>query len=241
MKNFENKIIDFKFFKSVNKTFNKKNINKSQNIMLTDTCEIIEESLSSYFDNEVDTEHFNIIKEHLKICKKCESKYSELKKLSNIINSSYNSLNYVPLKLINAKILNECKKVNNKLSSFIDNEISDEDAVTIKTHINNCKSCQRDYENLKMTSLLLNDYFQRTSIEEYNKYLQNKNNSTFSILKFKITKTIAGLALFIVILTLCFLTIINNYENKIIKSTKLYQTQIIQAYGKIFSVSIRKK
>jgi predicted anti-sigma-YlaC factor YlaD len=49
----------------------------------------------------------------------------------------------------------KCKEVNKKLSKFIDNKLSQNDNLLIKSHIDNCKICSSNYNNLVNTLNLL--------------------------------------------------------------------------------------
>jgi ABC-type phosphate transport system permease subunit len=49
----------------------------------------------------------------------------------------------------------KCKEVNRKLSKFIEDKLSQNDNIVIKTHIDNCKMCSSNYNNLVNTLNLL--------------------------------------------------------------------------------------
>jgi predicted anti-sigma-YlaC factor YlaD len=49
----------------------------------------------------------------------------------------------------------KCKEVNRKLSKFIEDKLSQNDNILIKSHIDNCKMCSSNYNNLVNTLNLL--------------------------------------------------------------------------------------
>lgn len=150
----------------------------------TITCNEVLDEISAYFDGELDVKLHYLVEDHLNSCMGCKAEFKKIEKLSSSIKSTFKQQEIPDLW---AKIephldnIAVCDEINENLSAYLDKELNKEEAVKVSQHLLRCKSCRRDYESLKYTSMMIKGYFERSvnAVSENNisdKVIQNFHN-----------------------------------------------------------------
>ncbi len=139
-------------------------------------CGEIKPLIPDFHDGEIkDKELYIKISEHLKVCKDCRIELQELEELSKIVKKYFDvdefEKDYKYHKdtehLINR--LDEvqyCNNVRDKISAYIDDELLEQDRLIVEKHLRKCIVCYKDYENLKLTSKIVQKYFKNLNFPE---------------------------------------------------------------------------
>ncbi len=139
-------------------------------------CEEIKALIPDFHDGEIkDKELYDKISRHLKVCKDCRAELEQLIELSKIVKKYFNveeidnSYKYnTEFLMYNPDEIQYCNNVRDKISAYIDNELLEQDRLIVEKHLKNCKICYRDYENLKLTSQIVQKYFDKINFSEAN-------------------------------------------------------------------------
>ena len=131
-------------------------------------CYEVKELIEAYYDNELSTDESRLVKEHIEGCEICAQELANLKNLGNLIKNSSNNIECSVRNLdfcsdlkIHLDNRHVCESINDKLSPYIDKELTKDELMEISEHLLYCRFCRRDYENLKETQHILKDYFTR--------------------------------------------------------------------------------
>jgi len=133
------------------------------------SCNEVLEHISEYHDGEVKLKLHYLIEEHLENCPSCQKEYKQLEKLSYILANSgknielkYESNNSLQqLVKPDLKSCETCDYVLENLSAYLDKELNKDELITISEHLMECRSCRRDYNDLKKLSYTIREYFGR--------------------------------------------------------------------------------
>ncbi|MDD3149909.1 MAG: zf-HC2 domain-containing protein [Candidatus Gastranaerophilales bacterium] len=127
-------------------------------------CQDIEKNLSAYIDDELNDNDKLFIEEHLKNCPNCQQ---QLNQLSQTISLCKNTLGKTTSNLsINYKELIEkskiCANIEEKLSPFLDGELSRQEIIEVTEHLMVCPHCRKEFYHLKQTCNCLKNYFEKS-------------------------------------------------------------------------------
>lgn len=119
-------------------------------------CDNIKEDLSAYIDNELDEKESGEIRKHLAECKDCNKEFNELSATVALLGKMkrYTAPAFIA-KAIEKEIASiggimKCQDVRNNLSAYIDHELIESEYVAIQNHLNQCNSCQKEYNELNV-------------------------------------------------------------------------------------------
>ncbi len=136
-------------------------------------CEEIRPLIPDFHDGEIkDKELYNKISKHLKVCEDCRAELEQLEALSKIVKKYFNveefDKNYKATEFVVNKLdeIQYCNNVRDKISVYVDNELPEEDRLIVEKHLKHCKMCYRDYDNLKLTSQIVQKYFDKINFSE---------------------------------------------------------------------------
>ena len=132
------------------------------------TCIQMDVLISFYIDGDLSQALKDKVKEHLDICPTCRAKYNILSSLFEdmqkacVKNEEKSSTNTYPTR--------EYKTFKNKLSAYVDNELSPEESVKMKKITINNKSARKELEDAYNIRKLMNNSFRKTKSEAKSDY-----------------------------------------------------------------------
>ena len=112
-------------------------------------CKKVSAILSLYIENNLTDKEKSFVEEHLKNCENCKNKYTYLKYLINDLKSSYKQIQELSLQKQNKLTysINEHEKFLNNISPYVDNELNNQDCISLKKHLLKSSSAQKELKN----------------------------------------------------------------------------------------------
>lgn len=172
------------------------------------TCEEINSLLSAYIDNELSTQDREKVENHLKTCTDCNNKYLEFINIRNLLQLSSQHLSDEINRPFESRKLRPdlsnidlCREVSDSLSAYLDGELSDEEIYKIAIHLEDCRACRRDLEELKELKKVINEHAQKIGAQyDHTKHLSAgeiaqrviNENKTKSLIYSALTAAIVG-------------------------------------------------
>src|SRR5574344_863582 len=127
------------------------------------TCSQVSALLSYYINDKLDDDLKQFISYHLGKCPICRAKYDALKDmLMSLEQIKENLASFNPIKVLADKGERE---MNLKISSYIDNELSDEENLRVKRNIISNPQAREKFENINTIRQMLQRDFEKTKNE----------------------------------------------------------------------------
>ena len=122
-------------------------------------CKKVTSMLSLYIDDRLNEEHKSFVEDHFKICPSCYQKYKEIKSIIENLRLSYEKVLKQAEKIENANLFNirEYEKFYYNISSYIDNELSDEESINFRKYLLKSKSARNDLKNAYNLKIQIDD------------------------------------------------------------------------------------
>ncbi len=130
-------------------------------------CKKVTSMLSLYIDDKLNDEHKSFVEEHFKVCPQCFQKYKEIKSIIENLRLSYDKVLKQAEKVETISLFNirEYEKFYMNISSYIDEELSDEESINFRKYLLKSKSARNELKNA---------YNLRTNIQESIETLKNE-------------------------------------------------------------------
>ena len=144
---------------------------------MTLTCSQMDVLISFYIDGDLSSSLKFQVEEHIKSCTTCRAKYDivksmiyEIKKNVEVENNlSKNNSNKNELEATSVQY----RLFKNSLSSYIDNELSNEENIKIKKYAINNSRARQDLQDNYNIRRILNDSFKKTKSEVKQDFSKN--------------------------------------------------------------------
>lgn len=122
-------------------------------------CKQVSALLSYYIQGKTNYQLTNFIEHHLKNCKSCREKYETLKKVFDGFSEAKTHINQ-----INSANSNFVYKTEffEKMSAYLDNELSDEDSFRFKKYAIANPSVRNELESMYKVKNVMNTSFEKT-------------------------------------------------------------------------------
>ena len=178
------------------------------------TCEQMDILISFYIENEISPALKKQVEEHLKNCKKCDSKYNMIKSMVTEIKDSLSEVetfsDSFPTESYDNNSPYHYDKFKTNLSAYIDNELSTDENLKIKKYTIRNRKARKDLEESYSIRKLMNDSFQKSKNELRQDFSRNiikrleledeRAQNFYPAIKILITFTISVLFLTTVVL-----------------------------------------
>jgi len=194
----------------------------------TVSCDEVLDELAAYYDGELDLKLHYSIEDHLNTCTGCKAEFEKIKKLGDLIRSSANTdveLDIWPKVEADLEKVYICDKVQDKISPYLDKELTKDEIILVSQHLLECKHCRRDYDDLKYTQSLVHRYFK--NISKYNELALSRYKNVLKRLELQERRRVffASVAISLIIASLTWVSI-TTVEPDVIKSTYVYQSDL---------------
>ncbi len=142
------------------------------------TCAQMDVLISFYIDNDLSKILKTKVEEHLESCPACRAKYEIIKSMLTDLKTSIGKDESLPEEVIyssvsNVPISSQYRVFQNKLSAYIDNELSNEDNIKIKKFTINNKKARKELEDTYNIRKLMNDSFRKTKADAKHDFSKN--------------------------------------------------------------------
>lgn len=172
------------------------------------TCSQVIALLTYYVQGKTNYQVTNFIESHLKKCKSCRDKLETLKKVLQNLNAEKIKIDNLEVKKV-VPISSYGNNFIEKMSAYLDNELSDEDTVRFKKFAIANPPVRKELENMYKLKNAINSSFEKTRNnfkEDFTKDIIVKLNIQDVIfMKDPVFKVVS---VFVVILTLCSLGVV---------------------------------
>ena len=142
------------------------------------TCAQMDVLISFYIDNDLSKILKTKVEEHLESCPACRAKYEIIKSMLTDLKTSIGKDESLPEEVIYSSVsdvpISSLYRIfQNKLSAYIDNELSNEDNIKIKKFTINNKKARKELEDTYNIRKLMNDSFRKTKADAKHDFSKN--------------------------------------------------------------------
>lgn len=118
---------------------------------LPSICEVIQEDLSAYLDGELTAPAQEGVKEHLKTCEECLSKFTALNETNRLLAKGLELPADISVDIwskVKNRLNADCALIDNELSAYLDQEVVTLRHREITKHLTDCTNCQSEFARL---------------------------------------------------------------------------------------------
>jgi anti-sigma factor RsiW len=129
---------------------------------LPGVCEVIQEDLSAYLDDELAPIASDGISQHLGSCSPCSNQYESLRSTSGILSKSMalpGDINIDLWAAIKSRLNEDCALIQGELSAFADQEVPLLRHRSITAHLLECPQCRLRFSDINKVSELLHQNY----------------------------------------------------------------------------------
>src|SRR5574344_967151 len=128
------------------------------------TCSQVSALLSYYIEDKLNDELKQFVCAHLQVCPNCRAKYDALKDMMESLEVIRENLS--KFESVTAVNKEQDWEQNLKISSYIDNELNDEENLRVKRNIISNPVSREKFEKMNTIRKLMKEAFNRTKNEE---------------------------------------------------------------------------
>lgn len=138
------------------------------------TCTQVSALLSFYVDNKLSNQLTEFVEAHLRICPTCRAKYEALKTIVQNLRDAHEKISAQNIPISNENANDQFDEFQVNLSSYVDNELTDQDNIRVKKYVISNAKARAELEKLYNLKKVMHNAFERTKSEtkeDYSKYI----------------------------------------------------------------------